>query len=238
MIGRAPFVNPGAEHQENGDHADGDKARRIFLMGNGIVPDDGLNAGGGKLADKGSDKIISEFHSGQRAERIEQDRREIGDHAGDQHDDKTAPAAVLIDTGQRLAFSDDGFGGIAEEKAKQQKADCHADGFSSDCEKNSCRDAEDQGIGRGENDGRREAQRVDKKREKKAEQDGPWPERGNVIRCFPYISPGKQSGHVRQEHGVYPMYYHKEKDNGQCGKDFDHSHGWMQFQKENLLIDS
>ena len=176
VTGRAPFINPGADHQQNGDHADDDKTRRIFLMGNGIVSDDGLDAGGGEFANKGSDEIISEFHGGQCTKSIEQNRREIGNHAGDKHDDKAAPSAVFIDAGQRLALAYDGFGGIAEEKAKQQKADRYTHGFSSDRKENSCSNAEDQGIGCGENDGRREAQCIDEEREKEAEQDCPWTE--------------------------------------------------------------
>ena len=97
MLGGSPLVDPGAHDQDDGEDADDDEARRVFLMRERVVANDGLDARRGEFADEGGDDVIAHRHGGECAERIEQDGGEVRHHAGNQHDDEAPPAAVLIE---------------------------------------------------------------------------------------------------------------------------------------------
>ena len=96
VLGRALLVDPGARDEDDGEDADDDEARRVFLMRQRVVADDGLDARRRELADKRGDDIVAHRHRGERAERVEQDGGEVRHHARDEHDGEAALAAVLV----------------------------------------------------------------------------------------------------------------------------------------------
>ena len=145
-----------------------------------VVADDGLDARRWELADKRGDDVVAHRHRGERAERVEQDGGEVRHHARDEHDGEAALAAVLVEVRERRVLVDDLLGRIAEEEAQQHEAQEDADRLGRDGEEDAPEDAEDQRVGRREDDGGREAQRVDKERQEKAEKHRPLAEGGDV----------------------------------------------------------
>ena len=132
FAGGAAFIPPGTGDQDDGKEDDKDHACGIFLMGKRIVSDDGLDAGGREFADKRGDDIVAEAHGRKRTDGVEHDGREIWYHAGDEHDDKAAFAAVLVEIGKGFVLADDLLGCVAEEEAQQDETDGNADSLSDD----------------------------------------------------------------------------------------------------------
>ena len=225
FFGCLPLVEPGPDDEQDGQHDDDDEAGRILLTGDRIVADDGLDASRGEFADEGRYDVVLHAHGRQGAERIQQYRREIGDHAGDEHDDEAALAAVLVDAGQRLVLRDHAFCCVAEKEAQQQKADSHADGLSHAGQENAPEYAENQRIGGREYDGRREAQRIDEYGEQHREQYGPGAERSDVFGRFLYISAAHQADEVRQEGRIGQVYDDEQQNYGGSGSQLYAQHG-------------
>ena len=122
---------------------------------------------------------------------------------------------------------DDLLGRIAEEEAQQYEAQQDADGLGGDGEEDAPEDAEDQRVGCREDDGGREAQRVDEERQEEAEDDGPFAEGGDVGGCLLDVAACEQPAEVRQEGRVCQVDDEEEQDDGQCSSHLDHAHGFF-----------
>ena len=195
-------------------------------MGDGIMADNGFDASRGELADEGGNDIIPEFHGGQSADGVEQHRGQIGNHAGNQHDDKAPAAAVLVEIRQRLVTADDFFCCFAEEEPQQNEAEGHADGLGYYGQKYSPADAENQSVGSGKDNGGRKAQRVDKEGQQKAEHHRAGTKRGNVAGSLLNIAPRQQAAHMRQEGRIQQMDDDKEQNNSSECAEFYHVQGF------------
>ena len=115
--------------EQDGEDDDNDQARRILLLCDGVMSDDCLDARGGKFPDEGGDHIVPQAQRGQRPDRIEERRGDIGYHTRDEHDREPVLAAVFINGIQIFALADDFLRCLAEEEAQQQEADGDADGL-------------------------------------------------------------------------------------------------------------
>ena len=192
-----------------------------------VVADDGLDARRRELADKRGDDVVAHRHRGERAERVEQDGGEVRHHARDEHDGEAALAAVLVEVRKRRVLVDDLLGRIAEEEAQKHEAQEDADRLGRDGEEDAPEDAEDQRVGRREDDGGREAQRVDEERQEEAEKHGPLAEGGDVAGRLLDIAAREQAPEMRQEGRVGQVDDEEEQDDGERCSHLYHPHGFF-----------
>ena len=125
---------------------------------------------------------------------------------------------------------------VAEEKAQQQKAHGDADGLGGDGEEDAPENAEDQRVRRREDDGGREAQRVDEEREQEAEEHGPGAERLDVERRLLDVAAREQSREMRQERRIREMDDEEERGDGERRRRLDHPHGFFLPEVQSASI--
>ena len=194
------------------------------------MPDYGFNARGRELPDKGGDHIVPQAQRGQRPDRVEERRGDIGHHARDEHDREPVLAAVFIDGIQIFALADDFLRCLAEEEAQQQEADGDADGLGHTGQDDAGHDPEDQCVGCGEDDGRREAEGVHKEGEPETEKQGPGTEGLDVFRGFHDVPVHEHAAQVGKKLRIQQMYDGEEQYNqGGCDRTY-HAHGFLEFQ--------